>query len=285
MSRKITGLKYAFAITSTIILLGGGYVYYTLKSIGIIPRADYDTVAPEIPEFNRPAILVLSKANGFIHTGALPAGEAMLTRIAEQRGWDIYITTNAATHNVADLTKFSAIVWNNVSGDVLTKDQRTAMQAWIEQGGGWVGIHASGGDFSYQWDWYVDTLIGTQFVGHTMKPQFQDADVLVTNQAIELTQHIDSPWKITYEEWYAFDKNPRDKGYEILLNLDESSYLTQGKTFLGQDRMTGEHPITWRHTLAEGRVFYSAIGHQAATYDIPEFQQLISNAIEWSMQQ
>jgi hypothetical protein len=29
-------------------------------------------------------------------------------------------------------------------------------------------------------------------------------------------------------------------------------------------------------------VFYSAIGHQGATYDIPAFQQLITNAIAWA---
>ena len=38
----------------------------------------------------RPAVLVLSKANGFVHVDALPAGEAMLRRIADKRGWDIF---------------------------------------------------------------------------------------------------------------------------------------------------------------------------------------------------
>lgn len=275
-------LKKALLVISVIVIVLVGAGYYVLKSSGLISRPDYDHVAPAIPEFDRPAVLVLSKANGFIHVDALPAGKAMLQKIAGAKNWDIYSTENAATHNPEDLAKFDVVVWNNVSGDVLTEEQRAAFRGWIEQGGGWVGIHASGGDFSYQWDWYVETLLGAQFVGHTMNPQFQDADVLVSDETVDLTAHLDSPWAVPQEEWYAFDQSPRDKGHEILLTLDESSYITKGKTFLFSDSMEGEHPIAWRHAVGEGRVLYSAIGHQGATYSIPEFQTLIARAIEWA---
>lgn len=275
--------KYSLYTLVAVVLIGGSLTYYQLKSMGIISRAIYETDAPALPEFSRPAILVLSKANGFVHVDALPAGEAMLKKIAQDKGWDIYLTDNAATHNAQDLERFEVVVWNNVSGDVLTQEQRAAMKSWVEQGGGWVGLHASGGDPSYQWDWYVDTLIGAQFVGHTMDPQFQDANVVVTDSSAEVTSHLESPWVVPQEEWYAFERNPREKGYEILLAVDESSYSTSGKTFFfWQDRMEGEHPIAWRHQLGQGRVIYSAIGHQGATYSIPEFQQLISNAISWA---
>ncbi len=277
-------LKITAVVVVVVLLAFGVGIYFKLKASGIIPRADYETVAPAIPEMQRPAVLVLNKTNGFIHKDGIPAADAMLRRIAEQRGWDIFISNNAATHNAGELKKFDLVVWNNVSGDVLTAEQRTALQQWLQQGGGWVGLHASGGDFKYQWQWYVDTLIGAQFVGHTMEPQFQDADVLVDDPAEGLTAHLSKPWRVPAEEWYAFDRNPRERGYDILLALDESSYITQGETWMGQDRMEGEHPIAWRHQLGEGRVFYSAIGHQAATYGIPEYQELITRAMEWAME-
>ncbi|WP_170287339.1 ThuA domain-containing protein [Halioglobus maricola] len=265
-----------------VVFIGGAaFSYYQLRSLGLIPRADYETQAPEVPAFTRPAILVHSKTNGFIHKEAIPAGKAMLQRIADENGWELYFTDNAAIHNTQDLNKFQAVVWNNVSGDVLTTEQRAALKTWIENGGGWVGLHASGGDPSYQWQWYVDELIGAQFVGHTMAPQFQDAHVLVAESMPGITAHLETPWVVPAEEWYAFASNPRDKGYEILLTLDESSYITKGETFFGQDRMEGEHPITWRHLQGEGRVFYTAIGHQAATYSIPGFQRMVSGALSW----
>jgi len=275
---KRTGL----ALLAVIVVLGV-MTYTGLKEAGIIPREIYETVAPEIPVFTRPAVLVLNKANGYIHKDALPAADMMLQRIAADKGWDIFLTDNAATHNAEELEKFDLVVWNNVSGDVLTHSQRAALQQWLEDGGGWVGLHAAGGDFTYQWRWYVDTLIGAQFIGHTMHPQFQDADVLVADAALPLTAGLPAPWRIAQEEWYAFDQNPRDKNYEILLTLDENSYITKGRTWIGNDHMDGEHPIAWRHALGQGRVFYSAIGHQAATYRLPEYQEFIARAMDWAM--
>lgn len=276
-------IKYFLLSTLAIALLLGWALYFYAKSIGIIPRADYDEVAPKMPDFDRPAVLVLNKANGFIHKEALPAADAMFTQIAQEKGWDIFVTDNAASHNAADLQRFAAVVWNNVSGDVLTEQQRADFRAWLEQGGGWLGVHGSGGDPSYQWPWYPDVLIGAQFVGHTMNPQFQDADVLVVDDAVDIISHLPARWNIPNEEWYAFDSNPRDKGYEILLVMDESSYITTGESFFGTDKMEGEHPIAWRHPVGEGRVFYSAIGHQAATYSIPEYRDFLAKGLDWVM--
>lgn len=275
--RKVL-LGVAAALVALLVVFG----YGVLNIMGVIQTGPYEHEAPSIPELQRPAVLVLSKANGFVHEEALPAGEAMLRELAREHNWSIYTTDNAATHNPQDLARFDVVVWNNVSGDVLTEEQRAALRAWIEQGGGWVGIHASGGDLHYKWDWYRDTLIGAQFVGHTMDPQFQDAVVHVADDSLQVTSGLPSAWNVPSEEWYAFDQSPRDKGYEILLTLDESSYVTRGKTLLWQDRMEGEHPIAWRHSPGQGRALYIAIGHQAATYQLPQFQRLVGRAIEWA---
>jgi type 1 glutamine amidotransferase len=47
-----------------------------------------------------------------------------------------------------------------------------------------------------------------------------------------------------------------------------------------EDAFKAAAPRSLRHVAR--RVLYSAIGHHGATYDIPEFQQLISNAITWA---
>ncbi len=224
-------LKVFMLGVAALMLLSMLGMYFYLRSIGIVPREIYETDPPVLPEFSRPAILVLDKANGFVHEAAIPAANEALRQIAQANGWDIYITDNAATHNVGDLQKFRLVVWNNVSGDVLTDSQRQDLRAWIENGGAWLGLHGSGGDFNYKWRWYVETLIGAQFVGHTMDPQFQDADVITVDPDLPLTAHLPKPWRIPQEEWYAFATNPRDKGYEIMLAADESSYITCGKTF------------------------------------------------------
>ena len=74
-------------------------------------------------------------------------------------------SSNGAVFNDTDLKRFKAVVWNNVSGDVLTNTQRAALKAYVEGGGGFAAFHGSGGDPFYDWDWYVDTLIGARFIG------------------------------------------------------------------------------------------------------------------------
>ena len=106
----------------------------------------------------------------------------------------------------------------------------------------------------------------------------------MADPTVDVTSHLPARWAVPNEEWYAFDENPAAKGYEVLLTMDTDSYITTGGNALWRDDMEGEHPIAWRHSLGEGRVLYSAIGHQGATYDIPEFRQLISNAIRWAGQ-
>ncbi|WP_116364107.1 ThuA domain-containing protein [Parahaliea mediterranea] len=282
---KISALTFAGILT----LLGAGaYAYY--KYIGIIPSHDYETEPPALPQFSKPAVLIFNKTNGFRHIDALPVADALFTELAQAHGWDVFVTDNAAVHNPGVLDNFDLVIWNNVSGDVLTNEQRSSLKQWLTNGGGWLGVHGSGGDTSYQWPWYVQTLIGAQFIGHTMMPQFQDAELYRTDLDSVVTEHLSTPWQIPAEEWYAFDASPRDKGYEILVTIDPDSYETHGPVDSGwmegwSDRMgsDGEHPQVWRHRLGQGRAFYSAIGHQPATYGIPAYRELLSKAMRWAM--
>ena len=271
-------LKKVLITVLLAIMIAAGLTAYDLRSNGLLRSPQYDTVAPIIPDLQHPAVLVLSKTNGFIHKEGLPAAGAMLAELATANGWHIYQTENAATHNAADLARFDVVVWNNTSGDILTPSQRADFKAWLTAGGQWLGLHAAGGDFEYDWGWYMETLLGAQFIGHTMSPQFQDADVLVSDASQLLTTHLPNPWHIEKEEWYAFDRNPRDTGATILLSLDESSYKPEGNFFM-EASMPGEHPIAWTRPIGQGTIIYSAIGHTAHTYSLNEYREFIANAI------
>ncbi|WP_373077514.1 ThuA domain-containing protein [Zhongshania sp.] len=257
-----------------LLLLAAAFAY--LNYTGILRSPEYDSQAPEITGIQRPAVLVLNKTNGFIHRESQPAASRMLIELAAENGWHIYQTENAASHNAEDLAKFDLVVWNNTSGDLLTIRQRVDFKSWLLAGGKWLGLHSAGGDIAYEWSWFPETLIGAQFTGHTLGPQLQDAQVLVVEPS-PLTAHINNPWLVPKEEWYAFDRNPRDTGSTILLALDESSY--KPVSMFGDASMPGEHPIVWTHKLGEGRIVYSAMGHTAATYDLPEYRQFISKVI------
>ncbi len=242
----------------------------------------YETQAPVLPtDIKRPAILVFSKTNGFHHEEAIPAANALFAGIAKAQGWGYYQTENGATFAPEILSRFDAVIFNNVSGDVFTPAQRHALKTYIEQGGGFVGIHGAGGDMSYDWRWYASDLIGAQFIGHPMGPQFQKASVKIEERTHPATKGLPESWSRT-DEWYSFEKSPRKPGVTILARLDETTYSPKGlfgkKLAMGKD-----HPIMWSHCTGKGRVFYSAMGHQAEAYAEPGYRKLLIGAARWSL--
>lgn len=242
----------------------------------------YETVPPPLPaEIERPAILVFSKTNGFRHEEAIPAANAMFAAVAKEKGWGYFQTENGAAFSPAILSRFDAVVFNNVSGDVFTPQQRQALKAFIENGGGFVGVHGAGGDMTYDWTWYVKDLIGAQFIGHPMDPQFQAATVKVEDRTHPATQGLPESWKRT-DEWYSFEKPTRQPGYHVLLTLDESTYPNH--KMMGKDLAMGaDHPIAWWHCVGKGRVLYSAMGHQPTAYAEPEYRKMLTAAVDWSL--
>ena len=242
----------------------------------------YEKTPPALPSnIQRPAILVFSKTNGFRHEEAIPAANALFGQMAKDNGWGYFQTENGATFDPTILSRFDAVVFNNVSGDVFTPEQRQALKSFIEEGGGFVGVHGSGGDMSYDWRWYVDHLIGAQFKGHPMDPQFQQATVRTEDNGHPATRDLPDAWKRT-DEWYSFEKSARRPGYHVLLTLDESTYGNH-KIFGKDLSMGADHPIAWWHCTGNGRVFYSAMGHQASAYAEPEHRKLLLGAVNWAL--
>ncbi|MEY4377222.1 MAG: hypothetical protein RJB26_1772 [Pseudomonadota bacterium] len=241
--------------------------------------ARYDHVPPNLPEaLPRNALLVFGKWNGFRDSPSVEAAETSLRSLAQAQDWALVFTDNAAVFNRAQLARFSAVIWNNVSGDALTLSQRQAFREWIEAGGGFVGIHGSGGDPAYFWDWYADVLVGARFIGHPMNPQFQQARLVVEPGAPEMTHDLPPNWMLE-EEWYSFDRSPRSAGAEVLVRLDESSYSPEG---MGRNLRMGDHPVVWRQCIGHGRSFYTALGHRPEIYRDPGAAALLARGIAWA---
>lgn len=241
--------------------------------------ARYDHTPPVLPnKLDRRAILVFSKSNGFRDDPSVNAAEAALKAMAAREHWTLFFSENAAVFNATDLKRFVAVVWNNVSGDVLTLTQRKEFKAYLEGGGGFAGLHGSGGDFFYDWDWYADTLIRARFKAHPMSPQFQAAKLKIDDSTDPVVRGLQHEWTMT-DEWYSFKTNPRHNGAHVLVTLDESTYQPlAGKL----DLRMGDHPIAWTQCIGKGRSFYTAIGHRPESYSEPNTNKLIEQGVAWA---
>jgi type 1 glutamine amidotransferase len=241
--------------------------------------ARYDTASTTIAvPAGKATLLVFERMTGYRDGPAVEAARRAISDIAEQRGWRVIVTDQAGAISSPVLRRVSAVVWNNVSGDVLTVRQRRALRAFVEGGGGFLATHGSAGDVDYFWDWYRDRLIGARFIGHPLKPQFQHARVLRDDQAGAIGEGLPASWTMR-DEWYSFAASPRLSGAHIVARLDESSYTPVG--IQGDIRMGADHPIAWKRCVGRGRSFYSAIGHLPENYAVPQHARILEQALVW----
>ncbi|MEZ5571818.1 MAG: ThuA domain-containing protein [Halioglobus sp.] len=248
----------------------------------VFPSHQHDTVAPTLPKgLASPAVLVFSKTNAFRHKEGIEGGLKVLQSIATQHQWGLFHTENGAVFNPKDLARFDAVVFLNASGDMLSDQQESAFQSWLEAGGGWLGIHAAGDSSHLAWKWYRDNLIGATFTAHILGPQFQRATVLLEHQQHPVLQGVPDIWEHE-EEWYSWERSPRAEGFTILATLDEGSYTPEQK-FMGKvtDLRMGDHPVVWTNCIQRGRSVYMAMGHKAEAFEQPQVRRLIDNALTW----
>jgi type 1 glutamine amidotransferase len=242
--------------------------------------ARYDNDRPRFTlPAGQPKILLFEKINGFKDVPGFDAAHAAFLDMAKRKGWAIVVTDKGGAFTPATLRRFDLVVWNNISGDVLTLAQRQAFRSYVEGGGGFIGVHGSVGDPVYFWDWYADRLIGARFIGHPMDPQFQDATVRIDDAAHPIARGLPRTW-VMNDEWYSFARSPRASGSRIVATLDESTYSPKG--IGGQQLRMGDHPIAWTRCVGKGAMFYSAIGHRPERYRDAIYVQMLEQAVEWT---
>ncbi|MFF4863593.1 ThuA domain-containing protein [Streptomyces sp. NPDC002405] len=165
------------------------------------------------------------------------------------------------------LERYAAVVFLSTSGEVLTPAGRERLAAYVERGGGFVGVHAAACT-EYDWPYYGE-LLGARFARH---PNYQPGRVLVEDRDHPATRHLPAEWAFT-DEWYDFRTNPRG-AVRVLARADESSYRGGG--------MGTDHPLVWCREQGRGRVFYTALGHASEAYADPDFRAHLRGGIEWA---
>ena len=216
--------------------------------------------AQESTMFN---VLVFSKTAGYRHS-AIDTGIATIQALGNQHGFSVDATEDTARFTDSGLAPYAVIIFLNTSGDVLDAAQQGALERFIQNGNGFVGVH-SASDTEYGWAWYGQ-LVGTYFADH---PAIQTAELTVVDNTHLATLGLPSPWTRT-DEWYNFTFNPSGS-VNVLLTIDETSY--SGGT------MGNPHPLAWYHEFDNGRSFYTALGHTEASYSEPLFQKHLLGGI------
>ena len=200
-------------------------------------------------------LVIFSETSGYRHE-SIPTGVEAVQKIGEELGYTV-----THTEQSSDLVslKYEVLVFLSPTGDVLNEMEQQHLQSFVEQGGGFVGIH-SATNCEEEFDWYCDTLVGAIFDFHK---QIKPLEVLITDGTHPSTIHLDTPW-IRTDEWYNYDRIPEH--VRVLLEIEDDD---------------GKRPIAWCKEIQDGRSFYTGGGHTRESYSETQFLRHIRGGIEW----
>lgn len=174
-----------------------------------------------------------------------------------QSGINMTYTDDLADLNLENLEKFDGLIIY-ANHDTISASQEAALKAFVEGGKGLIPLHSATGCFKNS-EWYIQT-VGGQFASHgegVFKGTIVDAEHPVMQGITEFE---------TWDETYVHQA----------LNPDKTVLM---------ERVEGDHhePYTWVREQGEGRVFYTAYGHDERTWKNIGFLNLVRNGVLWAV--
>lgn len=153
-----------------------------------------------------------------------------------------------------------------------------AFETYMEKGlGGWIGFHHASllGEFDGHgiWPWFQQFMGGIRWKNYI--PGFASGVVQVESPTHPVFEGIPASFTIEREEWYTYDKSPR-QNLEVLASVDESSYVPPSATRMG------DHPVIWVNPGVQARNLYIFMGHSPLLFSNENYTRLFRNAISWA---
>lgn len=227
----------------------GAGLAFTLGSLSVIAE---ETRSPE----SRPLkVLFLGHDSAHHHSGRYAP---LLKEKLEKESISMDYATRPECLNTEQLAKYDAVLLYANHGKMLP-EQYDALQQFVESGHGFLPIHCASACFGNEPRFIA--MVGGRFKSHGAGV-FQVKQLDPKHPVFAGVPEFES-----WDETYVHDR------------INE-----EGRTLLAE-RVEGAHrePWTWVRTQGKGRVFYTASGHDERTWQKPEFQQLLRNAIVWAV--
>ncbi len=211
----------------------------------------------------------------YVHDNVAACAEA-IRKLGAANAFEVDVSDNPQAFTDENLKKYRAIVFDNTNNEIFeNEEQKAALQRYIRNGGGFVGIHSASGSMR-KWPWFW-SLLGGKFVRH---PKLQTFTVKVKDPNDISTSHLPSSFEWT-DEFYYVDNMP--EGLHVLLAGDLLKLDDPAKEKYPGKKFGDEFPLAWRHQFEGGRAWYTALGHQKEHYSDPKFMHHILGGIQWAM--
>lgn len=182
-------------------------------------------------------------------------------------GYDVTIANTLDAYTDAALMSSLALIVPVWTQSTITREQLAGLLGAVRGGTGIAGWHGGMAD-SFRDSVDYQFMVGGQWVAHpgnsiTYTVQIVNHDDPITAGLHDFTMHS--------EQYY--------------LHVDPSNDVLATTTFSGEilPWIAGTvMPVVWKRRYGAGRVFYSALGHVAADFAVPEARVIVERGMIWA---
>lgn len=208
------------------------------------------------------------------HQQVIFRAKSLFEQLAAENNFSVDFTRDPKVITDENLAKYQVFVMFQLAPFEMTTDEQAALQKFVSQGKGLVGVHGAGlfgtqfrPDAPY-WQWYEDLFGGVHYTDH---PKLQKGRIVIEDRTHPITRGLPDKFEVL-DEWYEFNKSPRPNVH-VLGVADEQSYK--------QVKPMRDHPMIWVSEKADKAV-YVAIGHDPSICTNENFTLLLRNSILWT---
>jgi type 1 glutamine amidotransferase len=220
-------------------------------------------------------VLIYSGSTGFRHE-SIPTAVEAIKAISAKLGYSADATEDPEIFSVEKLKPYKAIVFVSTTTDPKKPEsewfvgaRRDALQGFLKDGKGIVGIHAAG-DSHYHWPWY-GKMIGGYFERH---PKGTPKGVVtVVDAKHPATAKLPKTLERN-DEWYYY--KDFDPTMRVLVTVDPAT-IGDGEADVNPN------PVVWCHAFGGGRVFYNGLGHTSESYSEPYMVKLLTGGLTYAV--
>ncbi|WP_346855803.1 ThuA domain-containing protein [uncultured Draconibacterium sp.] len=198
-------------------------------------------------------------------------------RLSWGEGYILDTCSDFSSYTFEKLKEYDILIMPNAMPS--RTGERKAFEQYMENGGGWLGFHASAyNDKSTNWSWLVSFLGGGVFYCNNWPPQ--PVLVQLDNNTHATTKNLPAEFVVPASEWYQWNPSPRkNSDVEVLLSISPRNYPLGIKDVVS----SGDWPIVW--TNKKYRMIYLNMGHGDEEYTDAAQNLLFINAFRWVLTQ
>ena len=181
----------------------------------------------------------------------------MFKPLVEDSGqFEVEVSDNR--NRLVDASAFDAVTLY-ISGGEITPEQERELTAFINAGGGLLAVHSANAGLG-RYETYIE-LIGTEFIQHDPLAPFE---VTTENGVNDILPRLNKQFRVV------------DECYQMKVRTDAPLRYFQYGTWKLE-----KYPLGYVRDYGDGKVFYTALGHDERTFRHPDFQDQLLKGLRY----